>query len=219
MCLLSATGVGIGCSLTTDLDGFTGESRDGGTTSSDGGDAGGAGVVRPDDAGSRDGSDGDTGSNTSILPNGDFETAGGGCGPHWYEDFGYSRIDDRPHGGSFACRVCRKDESIPYFGIDSPEDLAPDARAGDTFRARAWIRRSGPGVSAVELHLRLYAPNDESALQNVSASAEATDEWTLLETTLTLEHDVGGGRLNVYLSSLGAPLDACFDIDDVEVSR
>ena len=102
------------------------------------------------------------------------------------------------HRRSPARRIVRVsglsgDESILTSGIDSPEDLAPDARA-ETRSARAPGSGDRDPASPRSSCTCASTPDDESALPERERERRGHRRGRF-ETTLTLEHDVGGGRI------------------------
>ncbi|MFO0735475.1 MAG: hypothetical protein U0270_06335 [Labilithrix sp.] len=151
----------------------------------------------------------------------DFED--GTCGPANFFQ-GEGGHSDEAHAGVSACQACRKNEATdfytwnPYYLVVKPGPVA-----GQTYHARAFIKRGQDSFKDQNAWLTIRVANDDPAFEAIeeieSNHVTLSDTWQLLEATLTVTKT--GQELDVFVGA-ATPATAgqrCFVIDEVSVSR
>jgi hypothetical protein len=157
-----------------------------------------------------DGSDQDaTPALAPRLPNGDFEAAGGLCGPGWtaYGGVTFERVSLARSGAS-ACRVCNLTAGTTK-GIHTfvPAD-------GGATRASAWFRSDPDGGSVAKAWIFLYALYADGGGVPTPQSAQSlvSDEWSSVTVQYPASEGVTELRLHLDSGEVG-----CLLFDDVTV--
>lgn len=199
-----------GCSLFTDLEGFT--SPRGGSTASNDAQAEVGSVPSTLQDASLD-------SGPSLGPNllidGDFEGTGETCGS-WSSFRGHEASDTVARSGSASCRVCG-DETTGGFTVDPLGSGVANALPGETYRAEAWVRTApGQPVSgSIAIVHRIYDGDEEKDVV-YSFRVEPSGDWQRIELTHTARV---AGRIEVYIQAVASAAGQCFLVDDVTLNR
>lgn len=178
-----------------------------------------SGTVEPSDGGvDAASSDGGGTPGPNILKNPDFED--GTCGDaNFYR--GQGGVTSTAHTGMFACQACRQDESTDIYTWNTPYVVESPA-VGDTYRASAWVKRGADSFKdqKVAITIRTAQMTPFATIEQAASDEVAlTDEWTRLETTLTVTKMAPVLDVYVGVTTQTTAGQRCFIVDDVSLTR
>jgi hypothetical protein len=115
--------------------------------------------------------------------------------------------------GAFAARACHV--SGLYTINDEPNTIAR-AAPGTTYQLEAQVRSTVP--QNVRPRLRELTPGGGEVGHGTNSGITTTSQWQTLSVTYTVQGPEPSA-VEVYFSSVDAPTDACFELDDVCLRR
>jgi hypothetical protein len=160
-----------------------------------------------------------------LVPNGDFELVGEGCGPNWRANPNFTALTRDAAQVAHACEVCPVKFTNSYVVSNQPIEMALAADASGSYFLRFKLRDSPTKEQAENVYVTVsYAndPSDAGVLLEAQPYPPASDWRTYTTSTfpaasgriLSLKFEAKG------LKDTGLPLpQKCFAIDDVEFVR
>jgi hypothetical protein len=118
----------------------------------------------------------------------------------------------------YGCQACRQDEGTTFYTYN-PYFVALNPSVGQTYYARAWVKRGQDSFKDQQVSLFVRAANNDPAFEErqivQSPAVTLGDDWQLLEMKLTLTKTAQEIDFFVGATTLATAGQRCFIVDDV----